>query len=303
MNNKIKEISKLVKESSFFHGELALGEHLQKILTEAHVANLFKKTITESHENVYLAGFKDGNTYKDVDLDILAKDCSEKNLYSKLEKLPCSARITNVQILSKELKEITMQMYKQLGFPVTINMYITPGADKNCFLCHPDPQETLVFQIKGRKKWFVPQDDNGEYIIARSQQDVESVKENKNYSFEFKEKDFIFLPHCMLHKAEAYEDELSIHISFAIATHFKSSFELFIKDELDRALESKDTYYDKMTDDSAIKWINKVRDTFCSVSDEEFLEKIRARINKEELKTLKLGRPYGFADAINDDPK
>ena len=298
MSNTLKSINELLQENTFFHGEVDSFKNLSKVLDNDTLANFFKETIEYNHKNVSMSAFKDDEVYEDIDLYTFIKNLNANNIEENLSSLPCSLRITNVQMLSTELKKICIQLYKETGFPVTVNMYVTPGAGKNCFSYHSDPQETLVYQVRGNKKWFIPLDKNSKKIIGITGAPPEDVDQLENFEFKISKDNFAFLPHGMFHKAEAFEGDLSIHITFAFLTYFKTQFQLFLDDEIRNILNIQETYYEKLNEGSLEDWINQVKDYFKANETSEIIRKVKARISKEEVQILKLGRPYNH----NYDP-
>lgn len=289
----------LINKHEFFHGEIEELDSIKNYLTEDKIAGFFQKAISEQIRNVFISPFKDGDAFYGLDVNKELSNLNPDDFFEKLSTLPCSVRLTNIQILSEDIKKLCLSMYKESGYPVTVNMYVTPGEGKNCFLYHPDPQETLVYQIKGDKKWMIPLDDNNNKIIASTAEE-HYVGDFKNlYQYDLKEGQFSYLPHCMVHKAEANKG-LSIHITFAFLTHFKTSFKLFLEDEIAKSIGFKESYYDILDDESLRKWINDSKKYLLSQSPEEMMRKIKARINSEEIQILKYGRPYLHRFAAND---
>lgn len=296
MNNLIDNISKAISKQEL--KRLDMGEASFKVTLD-QLTDIIHETLKSKNQNITVSGYKDGEFFPDFKAEEYFSNTKTETIIRDLSNLPCSIRLTNIQLLNSELKKVCLSLYRKLDIPVTVNLYITPGAGKNCFTFHADTQDTLIYQLYGRKKWFIPIEEKKEVfsLSAGYLTDFEKLESN---SFEIEERDFYYLPHCIVHKAEAYENELSIHITFAVLNSFKSMIPIFINDEMERLLSLNKEYYETINSESSKKCLDLIKNKLLETDTENLNNQFWARINKERLKVLKIGRHYGKDNTMMD---
>tara|TARA_Y100000385_G_C12997653_1_gene595673 strand:- start:727 stop:951 length:225 start_codon:yes stop_codon:yes gene_type:complete len=66
-------------------------------------------------------------------------------------------------------------------------------------------------------------------IIAKKDEDYNlEFNQKDDYKFLVNSGDLVFVPYCMLFKAEGVKEELSIHFTSVFFNYFKSSFMYFM---------------------------------------------------------------------------
>lgn len=299
MIEDIEFLKNLLEKSELFNGKIEGTQALKDHFSEEYLNKIITKASTNIKKNVVFAAFKDGQPFTDVDLDKEVAKMTCENVLSVLKQLPCSVRVTNVQQIDDDLKKLCLYLYKETDYAVTVNMYITPGAGQNCFLYHPDDQETLVYQLYGRKNWSIPLDENKKEIYSYIPfTENDSIKSELSYILNSGE--MTYLPNCLVHKAEAFPEELSIHFTFAFTNFSKAAFRVFIGDEIDKAIDFGKSRFKQADTESMSIWIDKIKEHLSAMNTKETVSTIEKKFKREEMQILKFGRHYDEKSGAND---
>lgn len=143
---------------------------------------------------------------------------------ASLTKLEASFRLTNIQLISPEIKTICRELYQQSGTAVTCNLYFTPRKKVNCFDFHADMQQSLIVQLQGSKKWTFPMESN-ECLRTVNFFDQLVLPEHLTYQqLNLTPGSQLFVPFGIVHKAELEGEHFSVHLTFAFHTFMISDF-------------------------------------------------------------------------------
>lgn len=212
--------------------------------------------------------------------------------FEQLKDLDFSFRFTNVQNCYAPLKEVCNQLQK-LNLPTTVNMYVTPNANSNCFTFHSDYQETIITQLRGSKQWFFPQSKDGKRAIYITNTDVPQ-KYPEIDEFVLEQGKVLSFGQCFVHKAHHIGDEISIHLTFAIYRKnlfdflFMISKDLFKTDEsVHDLLVARDLNTQQFSD-----VFNRMIQSFSELDLQDYIKKFKRLDMKEEIELIKKGRIY-----------
>lgn len=175
---------------------------------------------------VVCGAFKDGLPYEVTELSrarFLSAEMAE------IEKLQCSFRITNVQLVNPLVQDFTNICYLQFGLVCTVNLYVTPNSDAQCFVFHGDPHDSLIYQITGAKEWSFPVVDSSCAFLRPGLRADASLFNERKVSFEerkilMNKGDVMTFPMNMIHKAVNHSKAVSAHLT--ISTSYPNSNEL-----------------------------------------------------------------------------
>ena len=234
------------------------------------------------------ATFKDGVKFQcsQDDLDIFYK--ADTNL---IKKLACSFRLSNIHLVNRKIGELASQLSKSLGFAVTVNLYITPNADSQCFVYHGDPNDTLIYQILGEKLWSFPKVNQGHcFVKDKLRADASDFNESKvifeDELIELKRGDIISFPYNLIHKAQNLKDDISAHLTFSV--NYPNHFELknFLVSSMLKTNLAEE--FNKAGDEkSIIDLLSKAPANF-----EESIKEYFSEFEENQLKLINEGRPY-----------
>ena len=138
---------------------------------------------------------EDGSTFNTADLS--------KDKIGKAIRQGYSIKINEIQRWSPKLLSFAQLISDNTSLRASFNAYYTP-ANETCFKAHKDNQWIFIFQISGKKRW---------YLGTNSE---DATKNSTTFILEAG--DILFIPKGMSHFAEAVETS-SLHITLALVTH------------------------------------------------------------------------------------
>jgi ribosomal protein L16 Arg81 hydroxylase len=216
--------------------------------------------------------------------------------------LPSSFRITNVQRLDPVLQAYCLELQERFVRAVSCNLYFTPGSARNCFAYHADHQETFIIHLYGSKRWSFPLDEAQVPIRCLR----ESFIDNKKLTDAVMTMDVtpgqqLYVPYALVHKAEIIGDGPAIHLTFASREpNRKEVIKEFVDEVIARAGLSE-TSMEKVTSEDVRALIGQLKRTSFNINAEELSQKVRDKIFREEILTMKFGRKYKGQKLSNND--
>lgn len=213
-----------------------------------------------------------------------------------LAQFPYSWRLTNIQNLHSEIKENCRELSLLKGGAITCNLYFTPGAGRNCFLYHSDPQDSFVYQLQGTKRWSFALDDS-DYVkdVSLSHKSFEnrygqSFAENK--VFEMIPGSFMEIPYGLVHKAEIQDQEPSTHLNFAMTYPTRLEFTQFVFGALATPWGLEEKGYERLTDQDIQLLALELTKLMNISGAEDFIKKFQLLQFKKAHAVLTYGRSY-----------
>ena len=207
----------------------------------------------------------------------------------KVQAMETSLRVTNVQNIDSIVKNICYALTCRFGMPTVCNMYITPNRVLNCLSVHSDYHEMFVFQLMGKKRWLIYQNEKKEDLRLLSSE-AKKCNHKPYRTIEIAPRDVLYLPYDTVHKAECIGDFPSIHLTFSVCLRRREDVYRYlfdtIKDEMERSyclrapidLQSLKLFYE--TFQSAVSSLDDPMEMY---NEKQFLEAISFHRN---------GRPY-----------
>lgn len=251
-------------------------------------------SFSESHEFLKVDFYKDGKTFH-YELEKL-KQLSDPKL------LPCSLRLTNIQLLSPEVLKMCQLLEKQFGKLFTCNLYYTPGPERNCFDFHVDHQLTYVCQIMGTKDWIFPIENQKCMTYLEDKNFHAEMVRHHEYTHELLNPgEHLQVPFGMVHKVEIKSIEPSLHFTFG---SFEQTREMAIQNVISLALEESGLTHEikkGLNKEEILKVVTDFQKAVASVDAENFAKEFEGKILSEEFRIAKLGRPYKKDPSSNQD--
>jgi ribosomal protein L16 Arg81 hydroxylase len=180
------------------------------------IKEIFKAVNTLSIERPNIRGdfYRDGeNLTKTVSAELMKE--LEKDI-SKLNDLSLSVRVSNFQLIDKDIRVITNKLSQELKESVTCNMYITPSSEENCFKYHIDEQQSIIAQLYGSKRWFFPMTTADNFMKKIEMKDVNNINDDIKEIFIVNTGDSFVVGQNIVHKAHLEGESMSVHLTFAV---------------------------------------------------------------------------------------
>lgn len=215
---------------------------------------------------------------------------SPENLFDTLGSLETSIRLTNVHKFIGPVKEFCHASFAKSGHPMVCNMYITPGKTSNCFLFHSDYQDNIIQQLKGSKNWFFPLDKDAKGLRLQPRGPFSQHFEDI-YSLVIDQGQTMFFGNSVVHKAMATEEDISVHLTYAIFRRTKMDLRDFLVSKAfghQSALLAEGVGDKNDMKEMTNSFINKLS----QIDSEKLIDDYLQLIEKENLRILKKGRRY-----------
>lgn len=166
---------------------------------------------------VTLSAFKDGVSFN---LSEEEKATFLSGEMERIKELPCSFRVTNVQLIDPVVRAFTENCYQKHGLLTTTNLYITPNSDSQCFVYHGDPHDTLIYQLTGAKEWSFPKQQRELAFLKPALRADAAAFNEKKISFEeelvtIRQGEVMSFPLHLIHKACNKDLEISSHLTIS----------------------------------------------------------------------------------------
>lgn len=275
--------AQIFEEVQAVFNENVFSSHLEKYL-EAY---------DQGMDYLKLGAFKEGYPVSNVSVrDELAKIM--KSPFSSLNQMAYSVRLTNFQQVFPEVREVVNYFYREHGYGVGVNMYITPSSETSCFLYHSDYQETFIQQLQGVKKWSFPLDiKTGQWLKVINQSDLNQNPKDV-VELELAQGAVLYVGHSLVHRAKnLLKNEPSIHLTYGILTpdqrEMMSAFinQLFCDQKIEDLAGNKDLSYQFMA-----KKLAEAQDKIKSFDLEAFHKDFMEKENIKKAIMCKKGRKY-----------
>ena len=277
------------------------------LLEELDPTTLFKKdwinqfiidhhsSFTPEHEYLRADFYKEGKIFKDFGLEGLLET-------KDLSSLPCSFRLTNIQLLEPAIFKMCQRLERELSRNFTCNLYFTPGADRNCFDFHVDHQITYVSQIMGKKEWIFPLEGN-QIITYLDEKPFtpDMLKEHHFTKLLLMPGDHLLVPYRMVHKVEIRGETPSLHLTFGSLEHTQQEFvQGLVTFALAKAGLDK-TQLQTITQTDLNQLLDEIKSALSDNNTKEYVSQFRAKTFADSLKATKFGRPYKKNLLANQD--
>lgn len=251
-------------------------------------------SLSVTHDYLKIDFYKDGKSF-DFDLNRL-KDLSSP------DQLPCSLRLTNVQLIEPQVLRMCKLLEKKYGKLFTCNLYYTPGPERNCFDFHVDQQLTFVCQISGSKDWIFPL-ENQECLIY--------LKETNFHSDMVREHEFkhellvpgqcLEVPFGMVHKVEIQGTSPSLHFTFG---SFEHTQDMVIQNLISLALKESgldENIKQNLNREELVNIVSEFQKAIQQIGPESFAKEYMGKLMTDEFRVAKMGRPYKKDPSSNQD--
>jgi hypothetical protein len=286
--NSIKEI----KEGLYVYN-YPLLKNFQESFRPASLKEIYN-TVTEKNlvnSNIRADFYRDGESQNSTLTEINKEDL-KKNI-EELDKLNLSMRVTNFQFIDSDIRKITTILSKEIDFPVTCNMYITPSSEGNCFKYHIDEQYSVITQLAGSKNWLFPLNKDDSYLKKLDTHDVRDVDDTSRDCLLLQAGDILAIGPNIVHKAQLEGNEMSVHLTFAVSKKNAFNVAKYLIETIKNELLKKDFHIksvDSVLDLENVKEI--LIENLSNIDCKDELKKIKKAELILELSTLKKGRPY-----------
>eukprot|EP00933_Yihiella_yeosuensis_P029056 TRINITY_DN22780_c0_g1_i1.p1 TRINITY_DN22780_c0_g1~~TRINITY_DN22780_c0_g1_i1.p1 ORF type:complete len:501 (-),score=101.36 TRINITY_DN22780_c0_g1_i1:235-1710(-) len=136
----------------------------------------------------------------------------------------CSVIINHLDKVYQPVQQLCQELREEL-LHVFVNMYLTPPQSQ-AVAPHADDRDVIVIQVSGSKKWKVYADPPVPFPYPSEQvgkSDAYPVPEHTLdkplMEVTLHEGDVLYMPRGFVHEAFTSEDEASLHLTLALATH------------------------------------------------------------------------------------
>lgn len=117
----------------------------------------------------------------------------------------------------KPLGDFVRSLEPVFSASVQTNIYLTPPGAKG-FRTHYDSHDVFVMQVSGRKQWRIYDEPVGKPFRGEGfEPGVHDVGDPEE-EFVLNAGDTVYIPRGMMHDAESFEDEASLHITLGLVT-------------------------------------------------------------------------------------
>lgn len=247
------------------------------------------------HEFLSVDFFKEGKAYRDFDPDRL------KNT-TNLKDLPCSLRLTNIQILEPEIFKLCQQLEKRFSRVFTCNLYFTPGPERNCFDYHVDHQLTYACQILGEKNWIFPMKDKAPLLhLGVPPFTADMVSEAQLTQILLSPGDSLLVPFGMVHKVEIHTDSPSLHLTFGSLEHTYDELIHYLIGQALKEAHLADHSKRGIEKQELVQIVNEFKAAIHNIGTDKFVSLFAGKMFADELKVTKQGRSYKKNISSNQD--
>ena len=144
-------------------------------------------------------------------------------------------KILSAHLKSPGLKKLAHEFFVLFERGININIYIISGMNKKGYSLHLDSGAYFIKQISGKKEWFFPIDENGNYLKdthgllqkyetrSHFEQNIKGLK-----SFIVDKNDCLHFPVGYPHFAISRSEGLSIHLTVAIHEYREIDYSNFL---------------------------------------------------------------------------
>ena len=286
--SNIEELSKNQIQS---FEDKEISQELKKIENQHLVDSILEALKFKEDDYIGIDAYIDGKP-KVLKADKV-KSILEEHGLDKPELFDFSFRVTNFQKISKIAMSVQKLIYKKYRRVSTCNLYYTPSTDANCFLFHPDYQQTIVFQLLGKKNWSFLKLSESDRLLVDPIYTNKSQEKTIGMKIPISIGESIIFSHSLVHKAEIEQSTgPSIHLTFSLP-NFNSldivkdliSKEFYPKTytNLDREIDSIDDFKSLLSD---------LEKTIANIDIEKEFKRLQDKKYNSEINTLKKGRNY-----------
>lgn len=260
--------------------------------------NLIQKhgaTFASGHEYLTVEFFKDGKVYTDFDVPRL-------NQTKELSELPCSFRITNVQLLDANIYRMCQQLEQKFQRSFTCNSYYTPGPERNCFDFHVDAQVTYVCQVIGNKNWIFPVRNNQVMsYIGQAPFSKDLISDATYLHQPIRTGEELFVPYGQIHKVEIIGTSPSLHLTFGSFEHHESDLIQNLMNFVVQEAKLDSTFKQSVSKDRISEVVAHFKNVIAEISTEEFCTKFENKMFGDSLLIAKQGRSYKRNGSASQD--
>jgi len=216
----------------------------------------------------------------------------EKDI-SKLNDVSLSVRVSNFQLIDKDIRVITNKLSQELKESVTCNMYITPSSEENCFKYHIDEQQSIIAQLYGSKRWFFPMVAANNFMKRLEIQDVNNINDDIKEEFIVNTGDSFVIGQNIVHKAHLEGSTMSVHLTFAVLKQNAFNITKYIIETLKESFIEDGHQYQSIKTASDIENLksNLVKKIQNIDSEKEIITINKAQM-VNDISILKKGRHY-----------
>jgi ribosomal protein L16 Arg81 hydroxylase len=257
------------------------------------IKEIFKAINTLSIERPNIRGdfYRDGkNLTQTVSSELMEE--LEKDI-SKLNDVSLSVRVSNFQLIDKDIRVITNKLSQELKESVTCNMYITPSSEENCFKYHIDEQQSIIAQLYGSKRWFFPMVAANNFMKRLEIQDVNNINDDIKEEFIVNTGDSFVIGQNIVHKAHLEGSTMSVHLTFAVLKQNAFNITKYIIETLKESFIEDGHQYQSIKTASDIENLksNLVKKIQNIDSEKEIITINKAQM-VNDISILKKGRHY-----------
>ena len=242
--------------------------------------------------NVHIHCFIDGILMELDDTNFSQKwNSNSASFDEKIATFNTSLRVTNIQNVDTIIQYICSNLSHRFQIPMTCNMYISPNKEFNCLGKHADIQETFIFQLFGRKRWMIFQDDNGE-DLRLYYDDVQCSPCTSYRILNLDQGEILYTPSNLVHKVECDGYGPSVHLNFALNLKDKMDFCNYYFDVLKKKIAEDYNFNEPIDRQFLDSLCNNIQAIVSSLNNARIREEYEQRQFIESLSLLKRGRVY-----------
>lgn len=259
------------------------------------IKNLLSQYL-ETNDFIDVFFVNDAQELKEKKTEKINQLIQSDDIIQELSKLDSSLKLSGIQNINQDIKNLLNKVYEDTGAAMTCNMYITPAINDSCFKFHADAQDVYAVQVYGDKQWLLPLNDQNEFKISFYETGTTSVQDfEKLERFDLNEGKAIKLSRGHIHRAINLSEKLSIHLSFS--TFPDSDFDVIHL--FTSKLLNFDKYYLKdlilnndITEEATSNLLEMLRERITNIDITQELDKQKKTNKLRNSFIAKYGRPY-----------
>jgi ribosomal protein L16 Arg81 hydroxylase len=214
--------------------------------------------------------------------------------WEELTKDDLTIHLTSYFSLIPQLKKFSAQLYKISPHGCQSYLLISFKNKKSPYHHHADPMDLFAIQLMGTKRWNIPVDENGEFLIQKKAQlPYDPDSPNQKYKvFTMTPGDGLFVPFKVPHFVEFIGDEISIHLVLGLTRNFANQVDNYFEFKMRQILRSNEEVYRTLDADEMKEYIEKIKEKMMNYFesfnvDKEYNEYIQTIFNYDIIRTLK----------------